>query len=168
MPRRLGLPTLRSDLLSDANIQPTLARARARLGGTATSFADAGAIVRVEDAGGKPMLGVLLCSDDRTSDVWLEAGFVKRTSREAAVPAKASAGSALARIAADALVFGRLEEGQRVRFEPPGREPAVGVLFEKCRYGGLIADDSGAVFAVGFRRVRPLRAERGSGSGGLS
>jgi len=167
VPRRLGLPTLRSDLPTDADTQPTLARARERLGGKATSFVDAGAVVRVEDAGGKPMLGVLLCSDDRTSDVWLEAGFVKRTTREAAVPAKVSAGSALARIAADALVFGRLEEGQRVRFEPPDREPAVGLLFEKCRYGALVADDAGSVFAVGFRRVWPL-SKRGSGNGGAS
>jgi hypothetical protein len=161
VPRRLGLPTLPSRLPIDGGSPPTLARARERLGGRAGSFADAGTIVRVDDAGGKPMLGVLLCCDERTSDVWLEAGFVKRTRRGAAVPTKVAAASPLARIAADALVFGRLEEGQRVRFEPPGRDPALGVLFEKCRYGALVADDAGAVFAVGFRRVWPLAEPHG-------
>lgn len=164
MPRRLGLPTIRTRLPIDAETQPTLARARERLGGKATSFVDAGTIVCVADAGGKPMLGVLLCGDDRTSDVWLEAGFVKRTRREMVEVAKAATGGPLVRIAADALVFGRLEEGQRVRFEPPGRGPELGVLFDKCRYGALVADDTGAVFAVGFRRVRPVECSGGEPS----
>lgn len=165
MARRLALPTLRPSLGIPTHAQsPTLARARERLGGPLPPAAadlahrDAGGVVAVPDASGKAVLGVVLCGDEHTCDVWLESGFVKRTRREAVLPAKVGATSPLARIAADALVFGRLGSGQRVRFEPPGREPEVGLLFEKCRYGALIATDSGTVFAVGFRRIWPLPA----------
>lgn len=156
MARRLALPTIQSKLPIPYESQPTLARARAKLGGKGPSFRGAGTIVRVDDAGGKPMLGVLLCGDHATIDVWLEAGFVKRTRREGGQPARAAANGALAQIAADAFVFGALREGQRVRFEPPNQPAQEGVLFEKCRYGALVANDAGSVFAVGFRRIWPL------------
>ncbi len=155
-PRRLALPTIQSKLPIPYESQPTLSRARLRLGGNGASFVGAGTIVRVEDAGGKSMLGVLLCGDERTVDVWLEAGFVKRTRRDGAVPVRGGASSALSQIAADAFVFGAMREGQRVRFEPPNQPSQQGVLFEKCRFGALVANDAGSVFAIGFRRIWPL------------
>jgi len=154
--RKLALPTLRPSLGIPTESSPTLARARERLGGKAATHDGAGSVVAVPDASGKTVLGVVLCGDEETCDVWLESGFVKRTRRDGLRPAKVTSASPLARIGGDAVVFARLKEGQRVRFEPPGKATEIGLLFEKCRYGALVADDAGAVFAVGFRRVWPL------------
>lgn len=55
-------------------------------------------------------------------------------------------------VAADALAFAQLAEGDPVRFL--GKDGAVshGVLAEKCRYGALVAADD-KVFAIHFRRL---------------
>jgi hypothetical protein len=34
--------------------------------------------------------------------------------------------------------------------------PSEGTLFEKCRYGALIARDDRQIMAVGFRKLYPL------------
>jgi hypothetical protein len=43
-----------------------------------------------------------------------------------------------------------------VRFlERDGAPAAEGVLFERCRFGALVAKDDGTIVAVGYRRLWP-------------
>jgi hypothetical protein len=139
------LPTLR------ASSPPTLARARAKLGGAATSFHEAGTIVTVK---GSDLRGVVLGGDADTCDVWFEANAVKRVRRDRLVRGGAGDDGELARMRNDALVFASLEPNQRVAFDAGGGTEA-GVLFEKCRWGGLVARADGTIVAIGFRRIWP-------------
>jgi hypothetical protein len=59
------------------------------------------------------------------------------------------------RAASDARVFGAIERGARVLYDAGDGRVAEGLLVERCRYGGLVARDDGAVMAVGFRRLWP-------------
>jgi hypothetical protein len=98
--------------------------------------------------------GVVLFADETEVDVLVDDTTVKRTVRSNVTPAPEPRGL-LASLAGHVLVFARLEEGERVRMET--REGMVeGLLFEKCRYGALVAKDDGAVIAVGFRKLWPV------------
>lgn len=138
------------EILAKAGPNPTLERARKRLGGRGSTGPLAGAVVRLDDA----TFGVVLFADDAEVDVLVDDTTVKRTARRdlaevTDVPA------ALATLAGHVLVFTHLEEGQRVRMETP-KGLVEGLLFEKCRYGALVAKDDGAVIAVGFRKLWPV------------
>jgi hypothetical protein len=138
------------EILAKAGPNPTLERARRRLGGRASTGALAGTVVTLEDL----THGVVLFADDTEVDVLVDETTVKRTARADVKPSPDTDGP-LAGLAGHVLVFARLAEGQRVRLET--EEGMIeGLLFEKCRYGALVAKDDGAVLAVGFRKLWPV------------
>jgi hypothetical protein len=153
MARKLGLP-LTDDRRSDSET-PTIERARQRLGGKGSTSAYAGEIVTVA---GSTSAGVVVFASDEECDVFVAAGFVKRTRRANVAPASCTVDSPLRELSAEARVCASLAEGKRVRFEEPSGDLCEGLMFEKCRYGALIAKDDGTVVAVGFRKVWPARA----------
>jgi len=142
MPRRVSLPVRRDPSL-------TLERARQRLGGRAASHGRAGEVVRVGD-----VVGVILCSDAKGCDVWIGDDKTKRVRAADAEPLGATPNAEIAAVAADALAFARLEEGADVSFD----HGATGRLVEKCRFGALVAEPDGRIFAVGFRRIARPKA----------
>ena len=155
-PRKRSLP-LALTILERARATghaPTVDGARRTLGGRMTSEAGVGRIVTVETQAGRA-LGVMLFASRAECDVLTEEGAVRRTKPERVATYLGEAPSELARIAADAIAFGALMEGDRVRFEAKG-ELAEGTLVEKCRYGGLVLRESGKIVAVGFRSLSAL------------
>ena len=154
MARKISLPMV-DEILAKAGPNPTLERARRRLGGRASTGALAGTIVTLDDRTD----GVVLFADDTEVDVLVDETTVKRTARADVTASplylKGGVDGPLASLAGHVLVFARLAEGQRVRL---GTEQGMieGLLFEKCRYGALVAKDDGAVLAVGFRKLWPV------------
>lgn len=61
----------------------------------------------------------------------------------------------LVKLAAEARVFGAMQEGQAIRYADDAGTLMDGKLIEKCRWGALVARDDGAVVAVGFRKLWP-------------
>ncbi len=112
----------------------------------------AGAIVQ---ARGSTVRGVVVFSNEEECDVFLEAGFVKRTKRASIETATCETESPLHELSGEARLFASLDEGKRVRFDEPERGLQEGLLFEKCRYGALVAKDDGTIVAVGFRKLWP-------------
>jgi hypothetical protein len=129
---------------------PTMAALRARLGGRAEGprTPDAGQLV---SAGGE--IGVLLARDERGCDVWLGDNRVKRAS--AVSPLAGPPPPTLVPAAQAIRRFADLSEGERVSFLAPGGHLEQGLLFEKCRFGALVARDDGSVLGVGFQRLWP-------------
>jgi hypothetical protein len=128
------------------------------MGGRGSTDALAGEIVRID---GSELRGVVVFSSEESCDVFMEAGFVKRTQRERVKRVSCEAASPLHELSGEARVFAELSEGARVRFEQPGSGTEEGVLFEKCRYGALVAKDDGTIVAVGFRKLWPAQAAEG-------
>ena len=149
MTRKISLPMV-DEILAKAGPNPTLERARKRLGGRGSTGAFAGTVVTLDETTD----GVVLFADDDEVDVLVDDTTVKRTARSQVSPAREVRG-ALASLAGDVLVFARLEEGQRVLLSTD-EGMIEGLLFEKCRYGALVAKDDGAVLAVGFRKLWPV------------
>ncbi len=141
---------------------PTVDAARERLGDRIATEPDVGQPVRVRSGLGVEHLGVVIFRRARAVDVWLGAGRVRRLDDCAkAAPAKRRELShSLADVAASAVVFASLYEGQRVRFPRPDGTLASGLLVEKCRYGALVLDESERVMAVGFQQLTPAPQER--------
>lgn len=159
--RSLPVIATRSAPRDDAPLH--LERARQRLGGEALSNAGAGRFVELPTEAGGASLGVVLHQTDREVDVWLGATVVRRTRVEGVTPVDASTrdiSDEMLRAAADARVFGAIERGAKVRYDAGGGAVAVGRVFERCRYGALVARPDGVMLAVGFRRLWP--AEGGS------
>jgi len=152
MARRLGLPVQHSELFGGALGTPTVERARQRLGGRGVTDGLAGSIVT---AGDSSVRGVVVFSNEQECDVFLEAGFVKRTKRANVEAIACENESPLHELSGEARVFASLDEGKRVRFEEPEKGLQEGLLFEKCRYGALVAKDDGTIVAVGFRKLWP-------------
>jgi hypothetical protein len=65
----------------------------------------------------------------------------------------------LEKLAADARLFGQLDEGQSVRYANDAGDLVSGKVVEKCRWGALVLRDDGAIVAVGFRKLWPLSAD---------
>ena len=149
MARKISLPMVDA-ILAKAGPNPTLERARKRLGGRGRTDALAGTVVTLDETTD----GVVLFADDVEVDVLVDDTTVKRTARRHVSPAR-EVGGPLASLAGDVLVFARLEEGQRVLLSTE-QGMIEGLLFEKCRYGALVAKDDGAVLAVGFRKLWPV------------
>lgn len=130
----------------------TIERARQKLGGTGTTDARSGRTVR--DASG--VVGIILYASGDDLDVIVgSAGVVRRTKasawNEAEVDSEALGD--LAGVVSDVASFARLAVGDRVTFRD-GERTGAGVLFEKCRYGGLVARDDESIVAVGYRGLR--------------
>jgi hypothetical protein len=135
--------------------RPTIERARRRLGGRASTDGTAGQPVRFL---GEETTGVVLFGAADRCDVLLEGGAVRRTRPE--LLAATAPVEPMLRVVAEIRLFGRLREGERVRFEHEGRAEE-GVLVEKCRYGALVAKRDGTLLAVGFRRLWPAENAEG-------
>lgn len=149
MARRLTLP-LTERLVSSLGT-PTVDAIRKRLGGRSSTEPTAGRLVRIVAT---DRVGVVLHEREGILDVYTEKGFVRRTPIGEVAPAHAPAGD-LGGVATDARVFATLAEGQRVRYQTSESAMAEGKLVEKCRYGGLVERDDGAIVGVGFRRLWP-------------
>ena len=150
MARKISLPMV-DEILAKAGPNPTLERARKRLGGRGSTGALAGTVVTVDETTD----GVVIYADDGDEvDVMVDDTTVKRTGRSLVAPTR-EIGATLATLAGHVLVFAHLEEGQRVRMDTP-QGMVEGLLFEKCRYGALVAKDDGAIIAVGFRKLWPV------------
>jgi len=146
--RRVSLPV---NAAPGERRSSTLDAVRARLGGRARTSPQVGRVVRFLDTGAT---GIVLFAQGDEVHVFSNAGWVRRTTREAVVYVE-QPDAELDRIANDVRVFAALEEGTRVRFQDLSGL-AQGTLLEKCRYGALVRRDDAAILGVGFRRVWPL------------
>ena len=153
--------------------KPSLDDARNRLGGRTTHEEPAppgiapGRVVRVFANDGAEHVAVVVFANAEEVHLLIDGTKLRRVPPKAVHTYEGEAPSSVSKIAADAHVFSRLAEGEKVRYADDSGGLLAGKLVEKCRYGALVADDAGSVFAVGFRRVWPL-SKRGSGNGGAS
>ena len=128
---------------------------RERLGGRLRSRPPrAGKLVSLVSSGGPPQVGLLLSDGDDGCDVLFERGLVKRTVADALELHHGTASVELMELASQARVFASLSEGATVLVEQQG-ERTVGVLVEKCRWGGLVELENRKLLGVGFRRLWP-------------
>jgi hypothetical protein len=137
---------------------PTVEAARERLGDRIATDPDVGQALRVKSGLGVQHLGVVIFKKGAAVDVWLGAGRVQRLEDvSTAEPAdEGELSPSLADIAASAIVFASLHEGQRVSYDNGGVLTS-GLLVEKCRYGALVLGPDDAVMAVGFSQLTPMR-----------
>ena len=155
MVRRFSLP-----LTPDSLRKPTVDAIRKRLGGRASTEGGAGDVVTITTEGGATHIGVVLFVRGEDLDVWVDQGRVRRARRSRTKPVSAPISKELVDIANDARVFGRLMEGQRVRYQHDDGF-SEGRLVEKCRFGALLERDDGVLVGVGFRKIWPASASEG-------
>jgi hypothetical protein len=147
-------------------IVPTLTSRRVeevkkRLGGRANSDAGAGEIVQVRREAAPDLLGVVIFASGGELDVMTDEQTVRRTDRSRVGKADEAADCPewVKALAADARVFGSLEEGQHVRYVGEGGQLLEGTLVEKCRYGGIVLCPNQSLMGVGFRKLWPAKPE---------
>lgn len=150
---RRHLPTLAAALVFQG--PPLLEQARRRLGGPGRSEPGLGAFVCVSANGAPPTPGVVLFVAGIEVDVWTGRGRVVRTQRDRVTTWSGPAPQELASIAGAVRVFADLAEGRRVRYIDAEGNAGEGTLFEKCRYGALVARDDAHIMAVGFSKLEP-------------
>lgn len=152
MVRRFSLP-----VTSDSLHKPTADAVRKRLGGRASTEPGAGDLVAITTDGGATLVGVVLFVRGEDLDVWVDEGRVRRARRSTTQPVSAPVSKELTEVAGDARVFGRLVEGQRVRYQ---HKDGLGEarIIEKCRFGALLQRDDGVILGVGFRKMWPASA----------
>lgn len=143
--------------------KPTLETMRQRLGGP-----------RDEDSAPRDREGtlstykgdtVVVLHEDPSSgrvDLWLGEGRAVRASALDLVPLTEPPAPALLRVAADLRVFLDLLPDSRVAFLTADGKIRHGKLIERCRFGGLVALDEGAVLGIGFARF--LQGTTGGGA----
>lgn len=141
-----------------ARVTPSVDRVRRNLGGRASTEAGAGQVVHVGD-GPVGMLGVVVFRRGSTVDVLVGDGTIRRTRSDRIASVEDDEGTTLRAVAEDARAFGRLAEGDRVRFADPRHGNAEGRLIEKCRYGALVLRDDETIVGVGFRKIRRAYTE---------
>jgi hypothetical protein len=148
--------------------KPSLADARTRLGGRTTDEGPAppgiapGSIVKVVASGGTEHVAVVVFVNADEVHILVDGTKLRRVPPAAVDAHEGATPSSLSKIAADAQVFSRLAEGQQVRYADNGGGLLAGKLVEKCRYGGLVVREDGAVIAVGFRKLWPASASGAS------
>ncbi len=155
--KKLSLP-LFDDITRAAGAAPTLARARQKLGGTGTTDARAGTPVR----DGTGAIGIVLYAAGDELDVLVGSGGVVRRSTVAQWSTVEAVPSELSTVADSVARFARLREGDRVGFTLPasrGSNRGEGLLFEKCRYGALVARDDRSIVAVGYKSLAAVPME---------
>lgn len=150
---RRHLPTLAASLVFQS--PPLLEHARRRLGGPGRSEPGLGAFVCLRNSEEPPVPGVVLFVAGAELDVWTGRGRVVRTQRERVASLSGPAPPELTTIASAVSVFASLVEGRRVRYIDAEGNSSEGTLFEKCRYGALVARDDSHIMAVGFSKLRP-------------
>lgn len=151
---RIKLP-LHPDLLR-LREKPGMQAALRQLGGAGETSAFAGTLVRITRRGDPSQVGVVLYADAREVDVWLSGSRVRRALLDEVEVVAGEGDSSLDLLAAEVRVFASLRQGDTVRWQGDDGVSRDGTLFEKCRYGGLVATPEGRVLAVGFRRLWPL------------
>lgn len=153
MGKKLSLPIV-AEIARSAGATPTVERARQKLGGTGSTDARAGRTVRDDDG----VVGVVLFARDEEMDVLVSATGTVRRGKASTWIEHDRLPDELAATVPDVVVFAHLEAGERVGF----REPAgtsEGLLFEKCRYGALVARDDRSILAIGFRNLWPIGSD---------
>jgi hypothetical protein len=141
--------------------KPSLDDARNRLGGRTADEEPApagigpGSIVLVAANDGEKHVAVVVFANATEIHVLIDGTKLRRVPPRLVELHEGATPSALAKIAADAQVFGSLIEGLPVRYADDMGGLLGGKLVEKCRYGALIVRDDGAVVAVGFRKLWP-------------
>lgn len=176
MPKKVSLPLL-SEVFRDVAERPeedasakpkrpSVDVARARLGGRTKDeepsehFAP-GQHVSFERAPGERGHGVVLHASTREVHVLLDAARLRRFAPGELVVEAAEPAGDLAKVAADARVFGLLHEEQSVRYADERGTLLAGKVVERCRYGALVLRDDGVIVAVGFRKLWPAPASEG-------
>jgi len=143
--------------------RPSLEDARTRLGGSTRGASIPptgvvpGRVVTIPAAGGGVRTGVVVFASASEVHVLVDGVRLRKVAPASLtlVPASGDEPLELAKIAADAHVFGTLVEGQPVRYADESSGLTTGKLVEKCRYGALVVRDDGTVVAVGFRKLWP-------------
>ena len=140
-------------LTAGGAVKPTLESMRQRLGGPR----DEGGPPRDREGTLSTYKGdeVVVLHEDLASgrvDLWLGEGRAVRASADDLLPLTTSGTPALVRTAADLRVFLELRPDSRVAFLTADGKIRHGKLIERCRFGGLVALDEGAVLGVGFAR----------------
>jgi hypothetical protein len=165
--KKVKLPLLadawstRSSEPAKAVKKPSLDDARNRLGGRTAdeepgpAGISPGTIVMVAANDGEKHVAVVVFANATEIHVLIDGTKLRRVPPEVVELHGGEPPNELARIAADAQVFGRLSEGLAVRYADDMGGLLGGKLVEKCRYGALVVRDDGAVVAVGFRKLWP-------------
>ena len=141
--------------------KPSLDDARNRLGGRTKDEEPApdgivpGRVVRVFANDGAEHVAVVVFANADEVHILIDGTKLRRVPPASVHPHEGAAPSSVAKIAADAQVFSRLAEGEKVRYADDSGGLLAGKLVEKCRYGALVVREDGAVVAVGFRKLWP-------------
>lgn len=148
------LPTVRA--LSSFDGPPTPDAAREALGGRWVEVDSSlpGMGCRFLDSRGRVRQGVVVAASRDSLDVWIGDGRFQRIAVGRAEFFEVEATDELAHAAADARIFGAMNEGVAVQFLSRDGSVRSGTLVERCRYGALVAAER-QVFAVAFRRLWP-------------
>lgn len=140
--------------------KPSIEAARARLGGRITER-DAppglapGVIVSYLETQGRRLPGVVIFASTAEVHVLLDSIRLRRFKPNELAAHEGELEIQLEKIAGDARLFGRLVEGEAVRYADEGGVLIDGRVAEKCRWGALVVRDDGSVVAVGFRKLWP-------------
>ena len=142
--------------------KPSLDDARSRLGGRSVDESAApidltpGRVVRIAAPNRSDVVGVIVFANASEVHLLVDGTRLRRVTPHDIHAHEGPTPPELAKIASDALLFGRLREGQKVRYaDDTGGRLQDGTLMEKCRYGALVARSDGGIVAVGFRKLWP-------------
>lgn len=160
--KKLNLPLFTEEKEKRPAKKPSAAVARERLGGRVDAndvggFAP-GRGVAITLPSGRKRPAVLLWCGAREAHVLLDAVRLRRLPPGDLLAHEGDVEDDLAKIAADARLFGLLVEGDAVRYADDGGVLRDGRLVEKCRWGALVLRDDGGIVAVGFRKLWPAKA----------
>jgi hypothetical protein len=150
--------------------KPSLDDARNRLGGRTTDEEPAppgihpGRVVRVFANDGEEHVAVVVFANADEVHILIDGTRLRRVPPSAVHPFDGTAPSSMSKIAADAHVFSRLAEGEKIRYADDKGGLLIGKLVEKCRYGALVVREDGAVIAVGFRKLWPGASSSATGT----
>ena len=151
--------------------KPSLDDARNRLGGRTNNEEPApagivpGRVVRVFANDGAAHVAVVVFANAEEVHILIDGTKLRRVPPSEVHAHEGEAPSSVAKIAADAHVFSRLAEGEKIRYADDSGGLLSGKLVEKCRYGALVVRDDGAVVAVGFRKLWPAASVNGARGG---
>lgn len=150
--------------------KPSLDDARNRLGGRTTDEEPAppginpGRVVRVFANDGEEHVAVVVFANADEVHILIDGTRLRRVPPSAVHAFEGTTPSSMSKIAADAHVFSRLAEGEKIRYADDKGGLLSGKLVEKCRYGALVVREDGAVIAVGFRKLWPAATASSTGT----
>lgn len=150
--------------------KPSLDDARNRLGGRTTDEEPAppgiapGRVVRVFANDGEEHVAVVVFANADEVHILIDGTRLRRVPPNAVHTYDGATPSSMSKIAADAHVFSRLAEGEKIRYADDKGGLLAGKLVEKCRYGALVVREDGALIAVGFRKLWPAAGSGATGT----